>query len=61
MLVTKKYNVYARDFDAELTCDFCDHKQEYKSGYDDAYWWQSVCPTIKCKACGKSTKQEQVA
>lgn len=56
MLVTKRYAEYRNDFDAELTCEFCDAKQEFKSAYDDWYWWNEVVTRVSCKACGKSTK-----
>lgn len=59
MKVTKKYNVYANDFDAELTCEHCGSKQEYHSGYNDFYWWNHVITKVRCAACGKNTNDPQ--
>ncbi len=41
------------DFCAILECEHCQATQELKSGYNDAYYHNSVLPAIKCKTCGK--------
>jgi len=42
-----------RDFTAVYECQHCESRVT-KSGYDDAYFHNSVIPSMKCVGCGKS-------
>lgn len=42
-----------RDFEAILECEHCKSTEVLKSGYDDAYYHDTVIPNIICKKCGK--------
>jgi transcription elongation factor Elf1 len=44
-----------RDFRGTYECEFCNHVEKNKSGYDDHYFHTSVTPKMKCKKCGEST------
>lgn len=44
-----------RDFHAIMNCEFCNHDQILKSGYDDRYYHDNVIPEMKCEKCGEST------
>lgn len=55
MRLIHKTSQYRRDFNGILKCQNCNHKQELKGGYDDAYYHQKVIPAIKCKKCDKSS------
>jgi hypothetical protein len=49
---------HRRDFEAIISCEFCDKEENLKSGYDDTYYHQHVIPEMKCSTCGKSTNGE---
>jgi ribosomal protein S27E len=59
MFIERYTHRHRSDFYAVLKCEHCGGNQDLKSGYDDAYYHDSVLPAIKCKACGQSrTPQE---
>ena len=50
----KKINSQSRrDFWADFECEHCGHIEKNVSGYDDAYFHNSVIPEMKCKKCDK--------
>ncbi len=44
---------HRRDFMAIYECEHCGH-EEQGSGYDDAYYHNTVVPKRKCDKCGKT-------
>ena len=44
-----------RDFYADMVCEGCGEIEKRISGYDDAYFHQSVIPAKVCKQCGESS------
>ena len=53
MKIKKITYQHRNDFHALLECEHCQHVQELKTGYDDAYYHQKVLPAMECKSCGK--------
>jgi len=47
-----------RDFWADMECDHCGHIEHHVSGYDDEFFHQNVIPTMKCKKCGKTSRED---
>ena len=45
-------NQHRRDFQAIYECEYCGHTHE-GSGYDDAYFHNTVIPDMVCPECGK--------
>lgn len=45
-----------RDFTADLECQFCG-AVERRKGYDGAHFHQNVIPSIVCRKCGKSVRE----
>lgn len=52
MRIKHKISQHRRDFSAIYECEHCSHEQE-GTGYDDAYFHNSVIPQMSCKQCGK--------
>lgn len=46
----------SRDFYATFKCEGCSEVSEEMSGYDDRNFHDKVIPDMKCKKCGKSSK-----
>ena len=46
-----------RDFHAIYLCEYCGHEVE-KSGYDDAYFHNTVIPEMICEKCGKTAGEK---
>ena len=42
-----------RDFSADYECEHCGYIDHNKSGYDDAYFHETVIPEMVCPQCGK--------
>lgn len=57
MKIKKIISQTRRDFTAIYECEHCGHEEEH-SGYDDAYFHQSVIPTFKCEACEKTADED---
>lgn len=55
MKIKKKLSQHRRDFTAVYECDHCG-ETETSSGYDDSYFHSQVIPNMKCKSCGKTSK-----
>lgn len=53
MRIKKMISQHRRDFTALYECEHCG-AVEKGSGYDDAFFHDSVIPAMKCKACGKT-------
>lgn len=53
MRIKTKTSQHRRDFTAIYACEHCGHEVE-GSGYDDAYYHQTVIPGMTCQACGKA-------
>lgn len=51
MRIKTKISQYRRDFRAQYECESCGHIAT-GSGYDDAYFHQTVIPSMVCDACG---------
>jgi uncharacterized Zn finger protein len=56
MIVKKIYDRMRRDCSIDIECESCGHKDTYDSAYDDRNFWDNVVPGMKCKNCGKSSK-----
>lgn len=52
MHIKKIIRQHRRDFYAIYECEHCGHTDE-KSGYDDAYFHNTIVPAMKCEKCGK--------
>jgi len=46
-----------RDFKAIYECEHCGYTHE-GTGYDDAYFHQTVIPGMKCSKCGKKASKD---
>lgn len=57
MKIKKITSQHRRDFYAIYECEHCGHEEE-SSGYDDAYFHQSVIPEMKCSKCGKTAAED---
>lgn len=55
MKIKEIKNQHRRDFVAVMVCEFCNHEQLNKSGYDDRYYHDHVIPEMKCDSCKEST------
>ena len=55
MKIKKITSQHRRDFTAIMECEFCQHQESDRSGYDDAFYHSNVIPNMKCKSCGDST------
>lgn len=53
MKIQKITYQHRNDFCAIMVCEWCEHTQELNSGYNDAYYHNSVIPKLECKTCGK--------
>ena len=53
MHIERKIRQHRRDFTAIYTCAHCGHKRE-GSGYDDAYFHETVIPGMVCGECGET-------
>lgn len=51
MRIRAKVSQHRRDFTADYECESCGHVVR-ASGYDDAYFHQTVIPAMVCPACG---------
>ncbi len=49
------------DFEGIAKCEFCNHEQELKYGYDDANFHDNVIPAIKCVKCDKRTTDQTLS
>lgn len=56
MKIQKITSQHRRDFQAVYECEGCGTTKK-GSGYDDAYFHQTVIPEMKCASCGKDTKE----
>lgn len=56
MKVTRKFDQHRRDCSCDMECESCGHQEVNKYAYDDRNFWDNVVPNVKCKSCGKSTK-----
>lgn len=56
MKLIEKKNQFRRDFTGVYQCEGCGNEEEKKGCYDDRYFHDVVTPDMKCKKCGKSTK-----
>lgn len=52
MHIQKKLSQHRRDFTAVYECEHCGHTFKF-SGYDDAYFHNTVIPGWECPECGK--------
>lgn len=57
MRVIKRYNQYRRDLNIELECENCGATDIKKDAYDDTNYWVNVVPNMRCKSCGKTSKE----
>lgn len=55
MKIKKILSQIRRDYSAIMCCEFCQHEQEDKSGYDDRYYHDNIIPNMVCRKCGEST------
>lgn len=55
MRIKKIISQHRRDFRAIYVCDNCGHEHE-DSGYDDAYFHNTVVPGFICKECEKAER-----
>mgnify|MGYP001386732403 CR=1 FL=1 len=53
MKIKEILNQHRRDFQAIYECEHCGFTKK-DSGYDDAYFHQTVIPNMKCDDCGKT-------
>jgi len=53
MKIIRRKNQNRRDFSADMECEGCGNKVEFR-GYDDRFYHDNVLPKRKCTACGKS-------
>lgn len=56
MKLIKRTEQNRRDFWFTGKCESCGHEEKDISGYDDHFFLNEVIPDMKCKACGKSSK-----
>ena len=56
MKVLRRYNQHRRDLDIDVECENCGQKETITTAYDDRNYWDNVVPAMKCRNCGKSTK-----
>jgi hypothetical protein len=56
MKIQKILSQHRQDFQAVYICEGCE-TTEKGSGYDDQYFHQTVIPDMKCKSCGKTSKE----
>ena len=54
MFIQKIKSSYGNDFTATMGCEWCDHTQELKTGYNDANYHERVIPEMTCGGCGKN-------
>ena len=52
MKIKKILSQHRRDFRAIYVCEHCGH-EETGTGYDDAFFHNTVIPTMKCGKCGQ--------
>lgn len=52
MRIQQILSQYRRDFTARYECEHCGATKE-GSGYDDAYFHETVIPGMTCEECGK--------
>lgn len=55
MKIKKIISQHRRDFVAEMECEHCGHVERNDSGYDDAFYHNSVIPKMECGNCGKTS------
>lgn len=55
MKLIKRISQTRRDFWADYQCEFCGHKENNQSGYDDSYYYEHVIPNMVCAKCSQST------
>ena len=60
MRIVKIIDQHRRDFRADFECELCGNIEKNKSGYDDAYFHNTVIPEMKCKTCGKTSGDDYV-
>lgn len=58
MFIKEKTKQHRRDFEAIMECEHCGNTQDLKSGYDDAYYHNSVIPKMECIKCGKEASKD---
>ena len=58
MKIKKIISQHRRDFRADFECEHCEEVQKDVSGYDDAYFHDSVIPNMKCGKCGKKGSED---
>ena len=58
MFIKQKTRQHRRDFEAVMECEHCGNPENLTSGYDDAYYHNSVIPKMKCKKCGKEASKD---
>ena len=58
MFIKEKPRQHRRDFEAIMECEHCGNTEKLTSGYDDAYYHNSVIPEMKCEKCGKVASKE---
>lgn len=54
MKIKEITSTHRNDFRAVMECEHCGATQMLTTGYNDAYYHQSVIPAQKCNSCGKS-------
>jgi len=57
MKIKKITRQHRRDFRAIYECEHCGATEE-GSGYDDAYFHESVIPARKCASCDKTAADD---
>lgn len=55
MKIKEIISQHRRDFRAIYVCEHCGYEKE-GSGYDDAFFHNTVIPGMKCKECGQIAK-----
>lgn len=60
MRIKKKTSQIRRDFRAIYECEHCGHEHE-GSGYDDAFFHNSVIPNKRCPECGEKAPDDYEA
>ena len=56
MKIKKITSQHRRDFSAVYECEHCGAESE-GSGYDDAYFHETVIPMMECQKCGKKADE----
>lgn len=58
MRIKRIISQHRRDFIADYECEHCGHVEEHQAGYDDAYFHQTVVPSMQCKKCGQTASTD---